>query len=112
MAFTKKQPRQQKKTAYAQSAQLRAIRQQMMKVITEQCTSCDLKALVVKFTSEAISKEMESAAQRVFPIQNVFIRKVKLIRDSPSRVAVLAAMHDSTKVAEAGRTVERKEETA
>ena len=43
-----------KKTAYAQSSQIRQIRKKMVEIMTREASSCDLKELVGKFIPEAI----------------------------------------------------------
>ncbi len=49
VGFTKKQNAQQtKKTSYAQSGQIRAIRAKMTSIITDHASKCDLKELVQK----------------------------------------------------------------
>lgn len=45
-----------------------------------QATSCDLKELVRKFIPEMIGKEIEKATSSIYPLQNVFIRKVKILK--------------------------------
>ena len=45
---------QVKKTAYAQSSQIRQIRKKMVEIMTREASSCDLKELVGKFIPEAI----------------------------------------------------------
>jgi small subunit ribosomal protein S3Ae len=48
IAFTKRRPNQQKRTCYAQSAQIRQIRAKMVSIIIRESTTVDLKDLVVK----------------------------------------------------------------
>ena len=48
--------------------------------MTNQATSCDLKELVRKFIPEMIGKEIEKATSSIYPLQNVFIRKVKILK--------------------------------
>ena len=48
--------------------------------MTAQATSCDLKELVQKFIPEMIGKEIEKATSSIYPLQNVFIRKVKILK--------------------------------
>lgn len=43
-----------KKTAYAQSSQIRQIRKKMVEIMSREASSCDLKELVGKFIPEAI----------------------------------------------------------
>lgn len=45
-----------------------------------QATSSDLKDLVRKFIAESIGKEIEKATMSIYPLQNVFIRKVKILK--------------------------------
>lgn len=48
--------------------------------MVNQATSCDLKELVRKFIPESIGKEIEKATSSIYPLQNVFIRKVKILK--------------------------------
>lgn len=56
------------------------IRRKMREIMTNQATSCDLKELVRKFIPEMIGKEIEKATSSIYPLQNVFIRKVKILK--------------------------------
>jgi small subunit ribosomal protein S3Ae len=80
IGFTKRRPNQLKKTCYAQSAQIRKIRRKMMDIMTREATTVDLKGLVDKFIPEAIGKQIERECQGIFPLQNVFVRKVKVLK--------------------------------
>lgn len=93
IAFTKKRAGQVKKTAYAQSSQIRAIRKRMVDIMTREATSCDLKELVAKFIPEAIGKEMEKACQGIYPLQNTFVRKVKVLRAPKFDLSKLMEVH-------------------
>ncbi len=52
IAFTKRRPNQVKKTAYAQTSQIRAIRSRMFEVMTRETVNEDLKGLVQKLMPE------------------------------------------------------------
>ncbi|CAL9174803.1 unnamed protein product [Musa hybrid cultivar] len=80
IGFTKRRPNQVKRTCYAQSSQIRQIRRKMREIMVNQASSCDLKDLVLKFIPEVIGKEIEKATASIFPLQNVFIRKVKILK--------------------------------
>lgn len=56
------------------------IRRKMVDIMVNQASSCDLKELVSKFIPEVIGKEIEKATSSIFPLQNVFIRKVKILK--------------------------------
>jgi small subunit ribosomal protein S3Ae len=116
VSFTKKRPGQVKKTAYARSSQIRAIRAKMVEIMAREATSCDLKELVGKFIPEAIGKEIEKSCQGIYPLQNTFVRKVKLLRAPKLDLAKLAEVHGdyaaeaAAAAAAAGEKVERAEE--
>jgi small subunit ribosomal protein S3Ae len=80
IGFTKRRPNQVKKTSYAQSSQIRQIRKKMMDIMTREATTCDLKELVGRFIPESIGKLIESECQGIYPLQNVFVRKVKVLK--------------------------------
>ena len=80
VAFTKKRQNQMKKFCYAKSAQIRQIRKKMCEIMKREAESDDLKSLVAKFIPESIGKDIEKSCQGIFPLQNVFIRKCKLLR--------------------------------
>jgi small subunit ribosomal protein S3Ae len=71
IAFTKKRPNQIKKTTYAQSSQIRAIRRKMTEIIQREATSTTLTGLTAKLIPEVIGREIEKATQGIYPLQNV-----------------------------------------
>lgn len=80
IAFTKKMPNQVKKTCYAQSSQIRAIRAKISSIVTEQASKSDLRGLASKFVAESLETQITKAASPIFPLQNVFVRKVKVLK--------------------------------
>ncbi|KAG1342148.1 hypothetical protein COCNU_05G003770 [Cocos nucifera] len=66
IGFTKRSPNQ--------------ICRKMREIMVNQATSCDLKDLVQKFIPEVIGKEIEKATTSIYPLQNVFIWKVKILK--------------------------------
>jgi len=93
IAFTKRRANQVSKTTYAQSAQIREIRKKMFEIMTREASSCDLKELVQKFVPEAIGREIEKAARGIFPIQNVYIRKAKIVKAPKFDINKLLELH-------------------
>ncbi|KAF8627205.1 hypothetical protein AX15_004521 [Amanita polypyramis BW_CC] len=93
IAFTKRRPTQVKKTTYAQTSQVREIRKKMFEIITREATSCDLKELVQKFVPEAIGREIEKACRGIYPLQNVYIRKAKILKAPKFDVSKLLELH-------------------
>jgi len=112
IGFTKRRPNQQRKTSYAQSAQVRAIRKKMVEIITRE-TNFDLNTIVGKFQTEAIGKEIEKATQGIYPLQNVFIRKVKVLKTPKLDIGKLLDSHGGAEAvaqADTGKKVEREDE--
>jgi len=93
IGFTKKRQNQGRKTSYAQSSQVRQIRKKMIDIINKEVSGVDLNALVEKLISEIIGKEIEKHTQSIYPLQNVLIRKVKVLRAPKVDVSKLMEMH-------------------
>jgi len=114
IGFTRRRPNQNRKTSYAQSAQVRQIRKKMVEIVQKE-SQVDLNQLVNKFIPEVIGKEIEKATQGIYPLQNVFVRKVKLLKAPKLDVGKLLEAHggaESVAKEDSGAIVERVEETA
>jgi len=114
IGFTKRRPNQTRKTSYAQSSQVRAIRKKMVEIINKE-SSVELHELVNKFMLEQIGREIEKATQGIYPLQNVFIRKVKVLKAPKLDVGKLLESHggaDNIAKEDSGAIVERTEESA
>jgi len=105
IAFTKKRPNQVKKTTYPKSSQIREIRKKMFEVMIREASTCDLKELVQKFFPESIGREIEKACQGIYPLQNVYIRKAKILRSPKYEAGKLLEMHSESATAETGTKV-------
>ncbi|KAG6407726.1 hypothetical protein SASPL_130723 [Salvia splendens] len=93
IAFTKKRVNQQKVTCYAKGSQVRQIRRKMREIMVNQAQSCSLKELVLKFIPESIGKEIEKATSSIYPLQNVYIRKVKILKAPKFDLGKLMEVH-------------------
>jgi len=114
IGFTKRRQHQVRKTSYAQSSQIRTIRRKMIEIMQREASTVDLAELVKKkFIPEIIGREIDKATQGIYPLQNVFIRKVKMIRSPKLDVGKLFELHGGADaVADLGRSVDRVEESA
>jgi len=99
IGFTKRRPNQARKTSYAQSAQVRAIRKKMVDIVQREASSVDLNELVSKLIPEIIGKEIEKAAEGVYPLQNVLIRKVKMLRSPKLDINKFLELHGGAEAA-------------
>jgi len=111
IGFTMKMRGQIKKTSYAQHTQIKAIRKKMVELMTRDIAGSELKEVVSKLIPNSIGVEIEKACRGIYPLQNVNIRKVKVIKKPKFDVARLMEMHgesySSVTVDEKGQRVER-----
>lgn len=113
IAFTMKRTAQIKQTCYAKSAQIRAIRAKMVKAMEEVGSKGDLKSLVKELLAANIGKQIAKDASSIFPVQNCYIRKVKVLKKPKFDVTELMEWHsaDEKTAGDAGKPVEATEET-
>merc|ERR1711904_623446 len=79
IGFTKKRPFQ--------------IRKKMVDIMTKEVSCVELIKAVEKFIPEFIGKDIMKACEGIYPLQNVFIRKVKILRAPKFDAAKLAEIH-------------------
>merc|ERR1711935_1269991 len=84
IGFTKKRMNQLKKTCYANHAQIKAIRKKMVDIMTREAQSVP-------------RKQLEKACSGVYPLQNVFIRKVKMLKKPKFDLTKLLEVHNDSK---------------
>lgn len=102
IGFTKKAQNQVKKTCYAQHAQIRAIRRKMVETMQREVSPCDLKDVVNKLIPEAIGKDIEKSCMCIYPLHDVHIRKVKVLKKPKFDMGKLLEMHGEGKGATGG----------
>mmetsp|Transcript_1132 Transcript_1132/g.1740 ORF Transcript_1132/g.1740 Transcript_1132/m.1740 type:complete len:261 (+) Transcript_1132:75-857(+) len=96
IGFTNKRKNQIKKTWYAQTGQVRQIRKKMTDIMTAEATKSDLKELVSKLLPETLGKEIEKACEGIYPLQNVHIKKVKVLKKPKFDLTKLMELHQDT----------------
>jgi len=112
IGFTTKMRQQIKKTCYAQHTQIKAIRKKMVEIITREIAGSELKDVVNKLIPNSIGAEIEKVCRGIYPMQNVNIRKVKVLKKPKFDVARLMEMHGesySGAVDEKGKRIERSD---
>merc|ERR1712146_746936 len=110
IAFTKKRQIQIRKTSYAQSAQIRAIRKKMTEIMTKEVGSVEMIKAVEKFVPELIGKDIMKACEGIYPLQNVYIRKVKILKAPKFDAAKLAEIHTGPTGDDVGAKIAREAE--
>merc|ERR1719205_190835 len=114
IGFTKKQGESTQKTCYAQSQQVRRIRKKMIDVITREVSSGGVKELVNKLIPDSIAVDIAKECQRIYPLHDVHIKKVKVIRRPRFDLHKLMELHGdagttTTKDPKTGEVVTRSE---
>ena len=93
MCFTKKRNNQIRKTSYAQHQQVRQIHKKMMEIMTWEVQKNDLKEDVNKLIPDSTGKDREKARQPIFPLHDVFVRKVKMLKKPQFEEGKLTELH-------------------
>merc|ERR1711865_870937 len=94
---------------YAQSAQIRKIRYRMVDICQNEVSKCQLRDLVKKLIAESIGKEIEKQTQGIFPLKDVMIRKVKIIKKPKFDITKLMELHASDGMEDEGAALGRPE---
>jgi len=110
IAFTKRRPNQIKKTTYARSSQIRAIRKKMVDIMQKEAQSCTLSQLTTKLIPEVIGREIEKSTQGIYPLQHVHVRKVKLLKAPKFDLGNLLSLHGESSTDDSGQKVEGNKE--
>uniref|UniRef100_A0A5S6QJ56 Small ribosomal subunit protein eS1 n=1 Tax=Trichuris muris TaxID=70415 RepID=A0A5S6QJ56_TRIMR len=102
IGFTKRHVQQHKKTSYAQHSQIRAIRAKMVEWMNREVSNSTLKAVVEKLIPDSIGKDIEKACKGIYPLHDVFIRKVKVLKKPKFELGKLMEMHGVTRGGKGG----------
>jgi small subunit ribosomal protein S3Ae len=93
IAFTAKREKQVKKTCYATTAQVRQIRKIITGLLKAEAEGNDVQALVKSVIGEDFNKKIVKATSHIFPLQNVFVRKIKVVKRPKLDIAKLMEMY-------------------
>ncbi|XP_043574837.1 40S ribosomal protein S3a-like [Chiloscyllium plagiosum] len=91
--FTKKHSNQIRKTSYAQHQQVRTICKKMVEIMTREVQTNDLKEIVNKLIPDSIGKDIEKACQSIYPLNDVYVRKVKMLKKPKFELGKLMELH-------------------
>jgi len=97
IGFTEKMPNQVKKTCYAKHQQVKSIRKKMVDIIVREVGGSQLKEVVGKLIPDSIADDIRKASTPIFPLKDVYIRKVKVLKKPRFDISKLLEIHgDST----------------
>ncbi|KAL1784441.1 40S ribosomal protein S3a [Sigmodon hispidus] len=65
----------------------------MMEIMTREVQTNDLKEVVNKLIPDSIRKGIEKACQSIYPLHDVFVRKVKMLKKPKSELGKLMELH-------------------
>merc|ERR1712037_447516 len=65
----------------------------MVEIMTKEAGTVQLRELVKKLIPEVIGKEIEKRTQSIFPLKDVLIRKVKIIKKPKFDITKLMELH-------------------
>uniref|UniRef100_A0A0A9WJB8 Small ribosomal subunit protein eS1 n=1 Tax=Lygus hesperus TaxID=30085 RepID=A0A0A9WJB8_LYGHE len=93
IGITKSNHNQISQVTYASTHQVRKLRQVILNTIRREFSSSDVKSLMLKLTTEVVGKTVEKISQGIYPLQNVLVRKVKVLQFPKSNPARLLELH-------------------
>jgi len=115
LAFTKNPAESNRTTSYAQHSKVKAIRRKMIEIINKEVSGSDLKQVVAKLIPDSIAKDIEKSCGFIYPLKDVYIRKVKVVKKPKFDLGRLLDMHGESGTsapqvstnADAGQAIER-----
>ncbi|XP_006876540.1 PREDICTED: 40S ribosomal protein S3a-like [Chrysochloris asiatica] len=96
VGFTKKHTNQIQKISYAEHQQIHQIQKKMMEIMTQEVQTNDLKEVVNSTAfnnNDSIGKDREKACQSIYPLHDVFIKKVKMLKKPKFELGNLMELH-------------------
>jgi len=97
IGFTNKDQLSQRKTCYAQRKQVMEIRKRMVTEVENNIKGEDLKEVVSKLLPDSIAKDIEKRCQGIYPLHDVYIRKVKVLKKPRFELSKLLEIHGEGK---------------
>ena len=80
IALTKHRPGSVSRACYAKTSEVKKIRRVMFEVIESEVCGSELSKVVKKLCAEKLGKEIEKKASVIFPLQNCYTAKVKVVK--------------------------------
>ena len=96
IAFTRRHKRQVKATCYAKNSQQKIIRQKMAEIMVAECAKSTLRELFKNFLSDTVAKQITKECSKIFPLENVLIKKVKVLKKPKFDLTKLMELYQSS----------------
>lgn len=82
------------KTSYAQYQLVCQIWKKMLEIMMLEVQKNDLKEVVNKLIPDNVGKDIEKASQSIYPLFDIFLRKVNMLKKSEFELEKLMELHD------------------
>jgi small subunit ribosomal protein S3Ae len=96
-----------RKTAYAKGSQMKQVRKKMAEIMIREASTVELKDLVLKFIPDSIATEIKKRCGGIYPLKEIHIRKVKIIKAPRYDASKLMELHPDEEETETGIKVEQ-----
>eukprot|EP00380_Ascogregarina_taiwanensis_P004574 284819144_2 len=93
IAFSQRKENQTKSTCYIRSSKARLIRKKMADVIHHHATSKPLLTILHELGVKVIERAIESNTRTIFPLSNVYVRKIKVLKKPKFDITKLMELH-------------------
>jgi small subunit ribosomal protein S3Ae len=80
ICFTSRVQRQLRATSYATASKIKLIRKRITEIIMNHVQKNTLKSIVPILMEEKIEEEIKKACAKFYPLQNIIIRKAKVLK--------------------------------
>merc|ERR1712151_82219 len=87
--FTSRKQGQVKSNTYAKTSQIRAIRKAFVKYLTREAAKRTIDSFASNVLNDIISNKLLEKGKKIFPLGNVLVRKVKVLKKSKIDVSKL-----------------------
>ena len=101
MCYTKKMANNHSNHAYATQAQSRAIRDAMIKCMTEAAESNNIEQISKDIVDEKIENQIVEACKTIFQVEGVYVTKIKVIKAPALSAEQIKALHIPKSVVDA-----------
>lgn len=69
-----------RKTSYAKRSQVADIRRKIQEILTKEVAKRNINQFLHYFNTDLIAKEITKRCKYIYPLQNITVRKVKMIK--------------------------------
>lgn len=104
VGYTKRRQRQKKKTTYAKKSQILKMAGKMKEIMNKTISGLTIKDFCNQLIENTIGKHISRACAGVFPLQNTFIYKVKVLKSPKVDIAQLQSVEPTKETKQQGET--------